>query len=341
MPNLFFDHNNIYLNNKPFYPIISSSLSCISSNVVTISIDCSNTSTLNFKDQIEMAEIAKSQNKYIIWDIFLDLENPNFLIHDELLLKSNLHSLNYFTSKLYTLFKDETIGVILYSGSIPEYRINDQLFANWKEGLSIEESSFDISYLKKLYSCNLLSYYLRLIAPEIPDEILMIVKFDVSNIKSPSKLMKLISKEKFEYFLLALKGANIKISAINWEYGMSTLGQIDNIKNSDTKNPSNVAVCFASNQKMTSTEMDHFDEIFSELSSLKIDFKVVEEAFAIEQLDGLDYIIVRQKSLSTQGKRMLQGFQAALGICVYHDSLIGIASEISFEEFKDICGKNM
>jgi hypothetical protein len=53
--------------------------------------------------------------------------------------------------------------------------------------------------------------------------------------------------------------------------------------------------------------------------------------------DGLDYMIFCKHALSPQGKRMLQGFVAAGGACVFMDEPLGLETEVSLEElFKEV-----
>ena len=333
--NCFFDHQNFYLNDQPFYPKISSNFDNTDCNTVIITLDCSNKSILEFNDSIKQAELAIGQNKYVIWDVHLGLENQNFLIRDDLYLKSILHSLSCFIDSVYTPFKDSSIGIILYSGEIPDYKSERLEFENlFDSSLSKNKNGFGKTYLKQIYNCDLLAYYLRLIAPNIPDEISMVIRLDVTNIESQSCLINLLSQERFEYFLLALRGSKTLIPAIMWEHGKGNLGQIDCEHYYHQKEASKVGVCFPSSDNATQAEFDQFDKIFQELSTMKIDFRVLEETLATEQWDGLDYIIVRKNSLSLHGIRMLQGFCAASGTTVYHDLPVGISNEISFETFK-------
>jgi hypothetical protein len=330
----FFDHRNFYINDKPFYPVISSDIKDKNANAIVISIDCSNKSALNFEKQIEIANIINSQNQYIVWDIHVGLEDSKFPIQDELILRSILHSIKYFIANVYTQYQDISIGVILYTGSVPNFNLNDDSFKNWLNNLPTQQKNeFDPLYLKQLFNCDLLVDYLRLIAPNIPDEVSMIIRLDVSEIINYSKLIHLLSKERFEYFLLALKGAKLSTPVLKWGKGEGELGSIDSQVNDNLKIPSNIGVCFSNLKKMTKKEFLEFDSIFEKLLSLKINFRILEETYATEQWDELDYIIARKNSLSQIGYRMLQGFYAAAGITIYHDMPIGITDEISFKEF--------
>ena len=101
MFNSFFDHSNFYINNKPFFPTISSDIQNETANTVAIKADCSNFSTLIFEEELIKANKLKELGKYIIWDVSLGLEDPDFLLSDELQFQSILQSLNYFINNIY------------------------------------------------------------------------------------------------------------------------------------------------------------------------------------------------------------------------------------------------
>ncbi len=335
MFNSSFDHSKFYINDKPFFPIISSDIQNDVANTIAIKVDCSNYSTLIFEQEYEKANKLKELRKYIIWDVSLGLENPDFLLSEELYLQSILQSLNYFIENIYLPFKEISIGIALYTGKIPRYNSRLNSFESWLDGNSFYKNhDLDEAHLMNLFNCEILTDYMRLIAPSIPDELPMILKLDVTEIENKAQLIHLLSKDRFEYFLLALKGAKIPLPAISWESGEGRLGQFDNLSNTLQKKTPNVGVCFPTSQRVTQAELFQFNNIFNDLSSNNIDFRVFDEVFATEQWDELDYIIARKNSLSSAGIRMLQGFLAAMGTTVYHELPIGILDEMSFDKFK-------
>jgi len=330
-----FDHRNFYINDEPFYPIISADLQDEKANAITVKVDCSNSSMLIFENEHIRANKIKELKKYIIWDINLGLEDPDFLLSDELYLKSILQSLNYFITNLYEPFKEISIGIALYSGKLPQFNSKIDSFEDWlNDNNFYKTSSLSEKHLRLLFNADLLTDYLRLIAPSIPDELPMILKLDLTDIESSAHLLHLLSKDRFEYFLLALKGLEIPFPALSWESGKGELGQLDNPSILPKSQTPNVGICFASSQKITKSELSEFNNIFNELSLNNIEYRVFDEIFATEQWDELDYIIARKDSLSPVGIRMLQGFLAAMGTTVYHGTPINISNEISFVEFK-------
>ena len=130
-----------------------------------------------------------------------------------------------------------------------------------------------------------------MLAHRLPDEAPIFLLFDIRSIRSVSLALRVVSKERFEHFLIAIKGS-LPIDGFAWiDDGVE-------VKRIDAK----VGLVFP--------ESRAFDTRFSDLITAHPDAKVVHEAFLTEEWEGLDQLLVLKDSLSLQGNRKLKGFEA-------------------------------
>ena len=85
--------------------------------------------------------------------------------------------------------------------------------------------------------------------------------------------------------------------------------------------------------EMGKVPYDLFDQTVSLLKDSRIDYVIFPELLMIESWHGLDYILVFSDAVSREGRRMLQGFNAADGKVISVDENLGLDDEILFEEF--------
>lgn len=297
----FFDHRHIYVNDRVFYPVIHKEIT-EQTNTILIELDGTNTSLLDWKEEVDKAAKYIEKGIYLLWEIDLGLSEANFPIEDEMYFQSLKKALEYFTQEIWSQFRRYTLGVSLYRGKIPAF------FHQEKNSSS-------------LFQMNLLSEYLHLLAPSLPDDSLMMACLDLSSITSKAELIHLTSKDRFEFFLLAVKGLELPY-CVGLE-GPSSMGTIDyKEQEMDKTKEENIGVYFP-----VDPIYEDLDATFKSLDEKQISYRILFERYATEQWDEIDYMILPKTKLSELGHRMLQGFCAAGGIPV------GVNQKVSYEEF--------
>jgi hypothetical protein len=136
-----------------------------------------------------------------------------------------------------------------------------------------------------------------MLAHKLPDEVPIWLLFEIEPQIEATKALEMVSKEGFEHFKIALRGKELPIEGYRWD----DQGLYQNsVKTS-------VGAVYPSTPNPRFEELLHIEPV-----------KVVFETFLAEQWDGLDRMHVLSDGLTTQGRRMLQGFAAAGGEVVFH-----------------------
>jgi hypothetical protein len=166
---------------------------------------------------------------------------------------------------------------------------------------------------------NVFSGYLHRLAAALPDELLVFVALESRSCAHEAFTAQLFSKERFSHLHLLTQEQTSLFESVA-------------LHQSGLYQPL-VGVCFPNDPQCLLSTLNAFKKLFLELKQHKIVFKIIPEFMMTASWDGLDYMIYMNKSLSPQGKRMLQGFVAAGGICVYVDESLGLEEEKSLIEF--------
>lgn len=165
--------------------------------------------------------------KKILWDLDLFFTERFNVMEDEVLFHSRRVLVEYFGETC--LFSEEisTFGVCLYSGSIDfENRLvwSENIEDHYIELLQerrLEKSSYDQLW-KRGYALEILAEYLHKLGSYLHDDIHLFCSLDVSSLTSPSEVMYLLSKERFQHIEIILKGCALPISSYSREYGLGS-----------------------------------------------------------------------------------------------------------------------
>lgn len=295
-----------------------------------LSVDLSLRSSLDFAALINQAENAEK----ILWQLDLDVFSHPHAFHFEGIFNAHYLSLQSFVDVLWKPFSHKSKGCLLFKGScdlsssfvwIDGYF---QLFLEWLEDLyatpeklfdtQLEHKSFSemplasfdthpfCKHLKNLYAMNLLIGYLHRLAAALPEEVEVYVDLDKEPIVHKAYLAQLLSQERFAHLLHLDESVDEEV---------------------------NVGICLPNDSECTQATMHAIKQAFAKLDRSSIKYKVIPEFLLTSMWEGLDVIIYMKKSLSLQGKRMLQGFSSTGGELVYIDESAGIELECSLEEF--------
>ena len=142
------------------------------------------------------------------------------------------------------------------------------------------------------------SMYFQMLAHKLPDEAPIWLLFDVELTGSLSRGLTSIFTDGFEHFEIALQGKSLPVDGYVWDEEKIVYQSCD--LSTGAVFPTDIRAAIL------------FDQLLATEPA-----RVVQEAYLADQWEGLDRLLVLTDSLSTQGKRMLKGFEAAGGEVVY------------------------
>ncbi len=295
------DHHGFYLKGAPFYPLIQETSTPLMewSNTVVIPVAATSSDDLNFSEQKKVAEKAVKAGKYLFWDIDLGLCYAEWDKEMDSCFHLFSLAIEEFSRQLWPSFQDKTFGVALYRGPFP---------------LNQEDP---------LFSAKMFAEDLHRLLCFLPDAALPFALIDVEQIGSMSKSCQLLSKARFEYLNLAIKGSKTPFCGLCWEeghYGQGWIGRAAEKKPSPEAIPPKVGVYLPEDEKIAPHVLNALDNLFEDLQKQKMPFRIVSEDKLTELWDGLDTLIIPPHTLSVQGKRKLLGFAAAGGNAIYAPS---------------------
>jgi hypothetical protein len=288
-------------------------------NSVKLSLDGSMQSDLNWKEAIELARHFQSQGLYLFWEISLGLfSSLTFpLSHSSQHLALKL-SLEHFRELIWNEFREKTIGLSLYRGSADfsadfpwdeEQRSN---FQEWKK-----EKNLDEEQLIRFFCRNAAIEYLNLLARDLPDGLMPFLLLDAAPFPDAWIYTQLIHAEIFDHFQLMVKNSPYPCTTYSWEKGNYINGCIgaSNTEFHEIPLPK-VGVCLPSHESICYKKQLVLQEAFKNLVEKRCFFRVIPEMFLTSEWNELDYLLVDLETLSYEGKRKLQGFNAAGGIII-------------------------
>jgi hypothetical protein len=245
-------------------------------------------------------EIAKGQKlveagKKIVWKFDLGLEEPFYLLEEEMRFQSAALALKQFTDSVWPQFKENTLALSLYRGSADfaaHFRWSEKQTSNFSIWLE-EHERIDSPQARRLFAADAFAIYFQMLSHRLPDEVPIFLLFDLRSFNSPSEALQIISKERFEHFLVALQDRNLPLDGFIWNDAGVQSRQIKSLQ----------GLVFPESSS------DRFDSLLGRYPKAKIVF----EAFLIDEWEGLDQLIVLEGSLGMQGARKLKGFEAAGG----------------------------
>jgi hypothetical protein len=350
------------LNGMPFDPIIAETKILYNPsyhNACKLFVDLSLTSSLDFTEVIKKAHLILAEGGKLVWELYLDIKPHLTELHFEGIFNAHYQALKTFSQVVWPLFKDHTLAACLYQGNIDlsaYFSWNAGHYQNFLEWLTdlyktpshlfestelqnlehfnvyfldmFEKTPFT-RHLKNLYCMNTLIAYLHRLVAALPEELLVFASLDATAYAHPAYLYQLLSKERFSHLHIALKGHLIPLEVFTWKED-TTLFQ---------NKTATVGVCFPNDAYCVQSTLNALKKVFIDLETHQIPYRVIPEFLITSSWDGLDDLIVLQKSLSSQGKRILQGFSITGGRCIYIDNPIGLDPECCFEDYlKGISG---
>lgn len=368
---LTWDKPVYWIHNQKFIPQIfdgtlSQDLTALKKfNAVTFRLDGRLQADLAAWKQVkEMAYFYREQGYYILWEmdlgLFASLTKP---ITNQAQYLSLTLSLEHFRDVLWQEFKDQTLGISIYRGSADfseTFPWNDWQITNlqawlretfgdlqsFKQETGIAIQAFeDVNPVSLLdhqagkglmnaFCCNVAVEYLDLLANRLPDTLPCYLMLDLENIHSLLWQAQLVHPERFERFGLILKGAQLPFKALGWEEGTSPFGYFAQHPQAiPPLEEATIGICLPPMDFYRPSQWQGIEQGLYWLKSTGKPFRLIAESHLVTEWDGLDYLLYNPHGLSSQGRRKLQGFCAAGGTVVTLGSTLGLAEEISFEDF--------
>lgn len=273
-------------------------------NTALIQLEGGMRASLEWKEQNAKAQHLIEAGFKILWEIDLGLSGGlhypygNAMQHQALGL-----ALEHFRDTLWTPFRSATLGLVLYRGHADHSRHftwDDQQRANFQQ--SAQELP--------LYCARVAVDYMRLLTMHLPDALRLFALLDCTSVKDPLLLSQLVSRERYDPIHLVLKGAPFADQELVWQEGSSLWGYVSQKPLSTQPGNARVAVV------LPSLEESHSLQLRCAIEKLQLEnvpFRVIPESMLTTEWDELDQLIYCGKTLTSQGRRKLQGFCAAGG----------------------------
>lgn len=290
-----------------------------------ISLDGRVSSDLNWKIADDTAEQYQEKGISIFWN--LDLGLFNFLkmpLSNQTQFLSLVLSIEHFQKTLWEKYKDISLGICIYHGSInfaQQIPWDEQLHNNYLSwGKQFLGKKFDENnaFFKNLFARDAMSEYLTLIVNRFPDSMPFFMIVDNDPSLSLAMEAQLTHREKFNRIHLKLTNNRLPVLASDKE--------------------ASIGVCLPSSDLIDLAFLSKLEGVLENLLNKNIPFRIIPESLLINEWDGLDYLIVESSCLSSQGKRKLQGFCAAGGTLVNLGHSLNMPYEISIKDFNGQTG---
>ncbi|HSX14214.1 MAG TPA: hypothetical protein VLE96_07345 [Chlamydiales bacterium] len=241
-------------------------------------------------------EIPKNGPLFIRFD--LGLEDPFFMIDDEMHFEALSLALKKFRDEIWPDFQARIEGAVLYQGTADfaaRFLWSEKQLSNWKQWIDGREETL---HLKRLFCADAFAHYFQMLSHSLPDELSIYLFFDGTDIGTVAERHQLLSRTRFEHFQMVTKGLPFSNGRI-WSEN-DTIQLTENIPH---------ALCLPDDcpPDVLQMKMDQMPE----------SYRVISEAFLTEDWEGVDTLHVIQDFLSEQGKRKLKGFEATGGQIVY------------------------
>jgi hypothetical protein len=250
---------------------------------------------LQWDREKERARKALSEGKSICWE--LDF-GPCPSLFDPASFALRRSTIDHFVKDVFEMFKGDTSGVILYrqSGDLLSSVVwsaeEEEKYLEWAQDLRVEEAG---THEKRVFCIDLLTAYLHRLVSLLPEALPAFAAFDASYLKSEAEVAQLFSLERFSHLEPLIAGKR------------------DLMRKRGAQIAAQVAVCLPNDAHCTAKIRQRLDRQFAELDREGVAFRVIPESLLNEQWDGIETLVVVKEGVSSQGKRMLQGFEASGG----------------------------
>lgn len=311
-------------------------------------------SPLRWQEQIHAAQRYVAAGHRLLWKIDLGLfSGLGFPISDETQYQALGLALRHFGDAVWSEFKEQTLGICLYRGSVDfsramewDFPLLDRLHA-WLKTLfshfeifaketALQASSWDQvddelmrttpagRDLLKLFLRDQAVEYLDLLARHLPGGVPVCVLFDMQGILDRALSAQLLAKEKYAGIVRGVTLGAWPIEALRYD-GTSLVS--DDSKCDYPEAIPTVGLCLPPGDLPAVTQQ--LRKAIETLGSMP--FRLLSEPFLTSSWQGLETLIVFSEAMTPQSLRKLHGFCAAGGTVATIGPLLGVSQEIAFD----------
>ena len=305
-------------------------------NTLNLYLDGRSSSDLLWESLESEIETALKLGAKLSFEIDFGFSEERALLRDPACFFSRGRAVTSFEERVYKPYREQIAAIILYRGSgsfkktiCQDAALNSD-FLDWKVEFFEEEEVTDQMF--RLFSMEIFMQYLHRLSAPLIDDVPLLALFDLADSMRPSFQAELLSKTFFPYIIPGVKGASIDFNGFGWQ-GRGSLGYVGHKPLSlieiETAPPTLGIVI----PEMGKVPYDLFDKTINCLVENGIAYRVFPESLMIESWHGLDQILVFSGTVSHEGRRMLQGFNAAAGQVVTVGDSLDLIDEIEVEKF--------
>lgn len=326
-------------------------------NSITVSLNGRADALLNWKEARLQALQAVAQGLKVFWKIDLGLFSNLYapLSDKTQYLTLNL-SLEHFCNSLWDEFRQHTLGLSLYEGTLDfnqTFKWNDyqeEMLRLWlakhfgdviafnkvfetdyqtfnEITSSLLEAKGETQQIVSLFCRDTSVEYLNMLAHKLPDGLFSAVLLDVSTLKEPLLMAKLLSKDKFEGV-----ARFISEGIFSQDQSRGGIGIEMNPKVAILETAPTLGICLPAIQRVSALEKQ-LKSMIERLMEKQFLFRFIEESRITSEWDGLDYIVVIAETMSSQGIRKLRGFCAAGGTVITIGECLDLPQEVAVEDW--------
>ncbi len=278
-------------------------------NSLNIFLDSTPDSPLSFEDKYREIDeaIEKGKRLYFEFEFGLDPLSHNF--KDQMRFYGYSMALATFTKLIYEKYSEHIDGVFLYRGA-GDFRqaIENQL--EMREARDVFCLPFGKNeHTERLFALQILLEYFHRLAATLPDELSLNVLLNFKSIPSRARQAELLAAYTFPYIKPCVKGALVPFAGLAWEKGRSEFGYIGS-------NPALFEKIETPNTAILLPDLGKVDYEMLEnaLAGLEeVNYKIIPDKMLNESWHLIDELIVLEGFVSSEGKRMIEGFIAAGG----------------------------
>ena len=281
-------------------------------NAVNILLDATDDSKLDFLSKQDQIEAAIAQKKKLFFEFQFGMDSITHNFKDQMAFFGYSIGITTFINTVYEKYRDHVEGVFLYRGAgdfrkaIESHLELRELREDFCRGLS-----GDLAHFEYVFSIQILMEYLHRLAAALDDELSLHVLLNLKGISSASKQAEMLAAYTFPYIKPAVKGAQIPHNGLGWEKGRSQVGYVgSSIENYSLTDVANVAILLPELGRVPYSDLDA--EI-AKLNESGVSYKIIPEDMLNQSWHLIDDLMVFEELVSSEGKRMIDGFIAAGG----------------------------
>lgn len=254
------------------------------------------------ESEIEMT-LKEFDSLSFAFDFGFDPDHFNF--KDEITFFSLSIAVGEFIKRVSEPFGDKVKEILFYRGrgdfsrSILQKQYLYHAFVEWKEEYFSDKALHP--HMLRLFSIQMMMQYLHQLAAPIPDGPKLIVQLEGLDDMRPSEALELSSDEHFSYIHL----------------------------DQNVDEEATIAIVLPQIGKVDYTSMDKIILFFK---AQGIRYRVIPEKLLTEKWCGIDELVVISHTISQEGLRMLQGFNAAMGSVIWMGEEMDGIEGTSFEK---------